>query len=39
MAGRKHVNPYRDRRIFKKTARVKSKNIPGHAQARGGDCL
>lgn len=36
---RKRVNPRRDKRIFRKTARVKGANIPGHNMPRGGQCL
>ena len=36
---RKKVYAPRDRRIFKKTSRVKSTNIPGHNLPRGGQCL
>lgn len=36
---RKRVSPRRDKRIFRKTARVKSANIPGHNMPRGGQCL
>jgi len=36
---RKRVNPRRDRRVFRKTAGVKSTNIPGHNLPRGGQCL
>ena len=36
---RRRVNPRRDKRIFRKTARVKATNIPGHSMPRGGQCL
>ena len=33
------TNRRRDQRIFRKTAKVKSTNIPGHNLPRGGQCL
>lgn len=40
MAGRKSVNPHKDKRIFRRTAsRTNKLNLPGHQNRRGGTCL
>lgn len=40
MARGKHMNPRKDKRVFKKTAsKIHKLNLPGYNNRRGGTCL